>query len=72
MRITGNEKWRTANRGMLCGRRWNADRTRWEFWYWSGGYWSVSTQEPYENKADKDVLLSYDDTWCEPHGDFGA
>lgn len=65
-------KWRAANKGLLCGRRWNTDLVRWEFWYWLDDTWTVSAQEPHENKVDKDIIVSYDDTWCEPHEDFDA
>lgn len=47
----------------------------WEAWCASLGYWvREDPSDPFSgpDEAFVDPIVSYDDTWCEPHEDFFA
>lgn len=71
-KITGDEVWRAMNKRCVMGARKRPDG-RYDFWVFTGndaegtGYWSGPGE-----KWSLDVIVSYGDTWCEPHKDFYA
>ena len=66
MRMTGDEKWRDHNVDGASGFRLGPEG-RWEMWAWHSQRWMV-----FASPQEWDVIVSYDDTWCEPHEDFDA
>ena len=49
--------------------RWNPSDKRWEFFSTILCSWApLIEQIPYE-PCDYDVIVSYEDSWCEPYGD---